>query len=318
MKSRRRRFSSGVVIHCYQRTVNGFLIFYTVSDYLVFFTILCTFARKFNIRLLKVAAMPDHIHLSLMASNRNQLAEFMCRYTSLLSKENNLVSGNKGQLFCRPFGSAMKIGEKSIRTNFIYVDNNPVERFLTKRAELYRWNFVAYAQSSHPFSPKLVLSRASGALRRAISEVKSVHASGDYLNYRILQRMFGHIASKDEKAQLVDFIISLYNVIDYEEVISYFGSYGEMLTADHASKGAEHDIREYYVGKTDAVYSAMTRGVLETGRFKDIHEVLTLSADEKLEMYGLLCRKTSAHPDQVAKFLRIPRGGKEVDNENII
>ena len=140
-----------------------------------------------------------------------------------------------------------------------------------------------------------------------------MHNKGCHLNYATLKRLFSGIESKDEKEQLVDNIISLYNVIDYEKAIEYFGSYEDMLEADRVSKGAEHDIRETFTGKTDSVYSTMVRIILNSGRFKDVHEVLTLPAEEKLYLYGLLCQNTGAHPDQVAKFLRIPRGGKAAD-----
>ena len=41
MKNDSRKFKPGVLIHCYQNTFEGYLLFYTISDYLVYFTILC-------------------------------------------------------------------------------------------------------------------------------------------------------------------------------------------------------------------------------------------------------------------------------------
>lgn len=59
MKTSQRRFSKGALNHVYQRTLNGFLIFYSVSDFLVYFTILCVVASKYHVRILMVSLMPS-------------------------------------------------------------------------------------------------------------------------------------------------------------------------------------------------------------------------------------------------------------------
>ncbi len=46
MKSRKRKFAPEGTQHIYKRTENGGLLFYTLSDYLVFFTITCVAAEK--------------------------------------------------------------------------------------------------------------------------------------------------------------------------------------------------------------------------------------------------------------------------------
>ena len=38
MRGRFRVFKAGQLHHIYQRTINGFVIFYSISDFLVFFT----------------------------------------------------------------------------------------------------------------------------------------------------------------------------------------------------------------------------------------------------------------------------------------
>ena len=52
MKSRKRSFQNNVLNHCYQRTADGGVIFYSNLDYLVWFTIVCTTARKHTVRIL--------------------------------------------------------------------------------------------------------------------------------------------------------------------------------------------------------------------------------------------------------------------------
>lgn len=104
-------------------------MFYSISDYLVFFTIFCTAARHWDVVVVKLCLMPDHIH-------------------------------------------------------------NSVERHLCTKTEEYRWDFVAYAVTNHPFSDPLVVRRASYAMKKALSVVKARYAEGKYLKYKLIQNLF--------------------------------------------------------------------------------------------------------------------------------
>ena len=44
-----RKVYPGEVHHVCQQTIDGVLVFYSVSDYLVFFTIYCTVARRLGV-----------------------------------------------------------------------------------------------------------------------------------------------------------------------------------------------------------------------------------------------------------------------------
>ena len=99
------------------------------------------------------------------------LVEFMSNVAIQFVKEYNRYHNRVGPLFSECFGSAPKAGLKLLRTAIAYLFNNPVERLLCKRAQEYRWNFLAYAASDNPFSDPLVLKKASRRLRRALKEV---------------------------------------------------------------------------------------------------------------------------------------------------
>lgn len=192
--------------HCYQKTKDGIVLFYSVCDYLVFFTLLCTVALRYDVKIIALALMPDHLHESIFAKSRYELWRFMQTLLSMFAKEHNVTCHRKGALFKSPFGSAPKTSDKKIRTNIAYVANNPVERHLSQSAESYRWTFLAYANSDHPFSKPIVKSRASKKFKQAIAIVDSNCAENMHLKYSVLKTMFSGL-NKEECNQLTDYII---------------------------------------------------------------------------------------------------------------
>ncbi|MCR5520149.1 MAG: hypothetical protein K6F21_07440 [Bacteroidales bacterium] len=249
--------------------------------------------------------MPDHLHNSSSASSKSELSAFTQNYTSVFAKEHNEVCHEKGNVFHSPFGSVPKKGDKMARSNLIYLDNNPVERRLSDAAEKYRWNFLAYAVSDHPFSERLVIREASSGMKRAVKQVRIMNENGRYLSYALMKKLFSHLTHK-EQLQLVDFIISTYNIIDYDGAIRYFGSYEKMLEATHSVTGSEYDLNEVFVGKNDSVYAQMTQLLLKTGRFKDIHDIFFLSREDRFHLLEFLNKKTDATLEQIAKYLHLP------------
>lgn len=301
----KRAFQKGIIIHCYQRSAGGGLLFYSYSDYLVWFSIVCLAARKHRITLLAVCPMPDHIHLSLIAWTARDLSAFMRDINREYAARFRSVCKISGPIFSSPFGSAVKYGAKKGRTNLVYVWNNPVERQLVARAEEYRWNFLAFATTTHPFSRKLIVRRARKAVREAVREIKCLYEKGRWLNHAQLKRIFSRL-SPQESHQITDFIISTYNTIDYSEAIKYFDSYQDLLIAVHANTGSEHDLNEVFIGKSDKHYQRMAACIMREVQPQDIHDILSWPTDQKFEIFQLLRRRTSAPGAQIAKFLHLP------------
>jgi hypothetical protein len=184
------------------------------------------------------------------------------------------------------------------------VDNNPVERRICERAELYRWNYLAYAASDHPFSEPFRMREASRVMLRAVRLVKDRHELGLHIPYGMLRRMFKPLGNKERK-QLVDIIVTTYSVIDYLASIRFFDSLDDMLTAIHSTTGSEYDLNEVFVGKDDSWYKRMVEIVMAHCDLSDIHEMLGYSSERKYGLFKLLRRETQATSEQIAKFLRI-------------
>ena len=304
MKSRRRRFAPEGTEHIYKMTKDGGLLFYTLSDYLVYFTITCVVAERMDMTLAALTLMRDHVHEELEVRRVKVMSDYEQTVNAWFAQEFNRSCGRRGPLFRHRYGSAPKRKESRIRDSFAYLGNNPVERKLCRKAIDYRWNFLAYARSPHPFSQPLVIRDASPRLVRAVKEVKTLHGQRNILNYRILGRLFRTL-DKDEVQQLTDFIISTYNVIDYGAAASWYGSFDKMVAAFDVNTGSEYDMRETFVGKDDRVYGQLAKAVMDRWKLNSIKEVIVWPESRKLEALDLLVRETGVLYVQIAKFLHL-------------
>lgn len=301
---RRRRFLEDEVHHIYQRTIKRFNIFYDLEDYLVYYTIFSIAARQYDVTILGLCLMFDHIHMLIKTEAKVTMSEFVRQVTCMFAREQNNEVGRKGSLFQARFGSAPKRGMKLLRTAIAYLFNNPVEKNLCSRAEEYRWNFLAYAVSSHPFSDPLIIRQASKPLKQAIKEVDLAESEDRHLRYRQLRRMLSKLDDK-ERMQLTDHIISIYNPFDYDEIIGCYGSYENMLTAINSNTGSEYDIKEERYRFSDMEYVRMAEILYTTEGIKELRKVTCLEMDQKMRLAELLNRRLSCGNLPIAKFLHI-------------
>lgn len=297
-------FGAGAVQHVYQNTHNGFLIFYSVRDCLVFFTVFMVAARSHRVRVLGLCLMPDHIHVLVEADCKEDLFRFVQHYTAWFTALWNARHGQSGSLFRGPFGFASKVTDKAIRSAVAYLFNNPVEKRMATRPELARWNFMPYAISRYPFSEPIRKEFAGFALRNALKEVDFACKASRPLSYITLDRLSAKLTS-EEQQQLSDYIISAYSVIDYEKAVSYYGSYENMVMAVNTAKGSEYDIKEEFLPGSDTVYSRMSALLIKEGIISDVDQLLLLPEERRLELLEPLALATGAGPRKTAKYLRL-------------
>lgn len=301
---RRRRFLEDEVHHIYQRTKNRFNIFYDLEDYLVYYTIFSIAARQYGVIVLGLCLMFDHIHMLIKTDARIRISEFVRQVTCMFAREQNNEVGRKGSLFQARFGSAPKRGLKLLRTAIAYLFNNPVEKRLCSRAEEYRWNFLAYASSPHPFSDPLIRGQASRSLKRAVKEVDLAESEDRHLRYGQLKRLLSKLDER-ERMQLVDHIISIYNPFDYDEMIRCYGNYDDMLTAINSNTGSEYDIKEDRYRFSDIEYIRMGDILRDTEGLEELRKVTGLEIEEKMRLFQVLRKHLSCDNLPIVKFLHI-------------
>lgn len=304
MKRPTRKFKADTLQHIYQRTKQGRLIFYRREDYLFYFTLFSVYAHKYRIKIAKLCLMVNHTH-SLIAAESNQLlTEFLKVVTSVFVREYNRDIERSGPLFEKQFGCASKEGGKKIRSCSLYVDNNPVEKKLCKVAEEYRWNFLAYYDNPYPFSSPITIRNASFHLRQAIKLVKSLSKASKSLNYATQRTLFTKL-DENEKEQLTDYIIQLYNVIDYSLMDNYFGSMDAFLISAHANTGNEYDMEEYWDKYSYKLFFKMIEITDKMGYEGQKRQFFKLTEEELARVIQHLYAKTKAPETMIAMFLHI-------------
>ena len=298
----RRGYCAGGVMHIYQRTVSGFNLFYTMEDFIVFYTIVATQTRKLKICLLGMCLMVDHIHLLVSPESLKQLSRFMSACSSLYVREFNAKTGRSGSLFEPRYGSAVKTDGKRTRAAIAYLFNNPVEKMLCQRAEEYRWNFLSYYKTSQQKKSdwRRFMSRP---LRRSVQIVDATFCKGHYLKHALLEKLY-HGLSDTEMQVLTDHIITRYFSFDVIKTCGYFRSYEDMVLAINSNTGSEYDINETHYCKTDAPYREIIKYLKKSG-IEEPRSLIVRNEDTKRHYLSLLRSHTSASVSQIRKFLHM-------------
>ena len=301
---KRRKFYRGATNHVYQRTVDGVQLFYTIEDCLVFYTIFATCAKSAEIKISTLCLMHNHLHFLAKTYTVQELSAFVDHYTAWFVHEYNTFVGRKGKLFKKNFGSAPKWDEKKLRSAIIYIGNNPVEKHFCKKAIQHRWNFLAYWNNDHPFSEKIIKSKASRELNKALKEVDLMVMLNRPLKYAQLIRLTRELSEK-EMEQFVDYVIFSYSPFDYDELASHFKSFDLMLEAMDSTTGDDYDINEPRDSFSLDSFNDMMRHMQKSMKRYEIRKVTALPLDKKMEILNELRLHSRASEHQICNFLHI-------------
>ncbi len=295
---------ANAVHHIYQNTLNGYLIFYSVKDYLILFSVISVVARRYGVQIMGLCMMPDHIHLIAYIRDPDRLRAFVRDYTGIFTKLYNRHYNLSGPLFNSPFGCVPKLIHKKIRSAIAYVYNNPVEGHLALKVEDHRWNFLAYAVKKHPYSEKLRIDKARWELRKALLTVKACKKERRWLDYTEMERVTAKLSSR-ELQQFTDYAILKYNCIDYTAAMAYYTSYEKMVLALDANTGSEYDLKEDTYAKDYRIYQTMIRGLCKTKGYEAMEQVLNLNRPDRKRLGRNIIHNTGATEKEVAKLLRL-------------
>ena len=297
----KRLFKKGYPNHVYCKGIDGNTVFYSIADCLYYITLYSCLSRRYRIRTNAFSLMPNHTHSQQEADDKRCFCNYNQELQSKFTIGYNNQHGRNGELFEKPFGSVPKIGEKYIKNNLSYINNNGAAGRLSEGVMDYRWNLMAYHDTDHPFSEKIVLNRASQHMRQAMKFIARLRKENKPLDYKIQDILFKGLNGKEAR-QLIDFIIVRYNFLDYRSVIQYFGSFENALLAMDANTGSEHDLKEEWEDYSE--YRAMTEVCQRSGyRMEDINFKL-LEKDDLLNLV-LILSSISKDKKKILRFLHL-------------
>ena len=300
-----RYFVPGANHHVFIKAIDGNIIFYSIWDILCFFTLYCCLARKYGIVCNMLCIMPNHIHSNERCDSYEKFVAFHHDLEVLFVKFYNQQHCRRGPLFLRPFGYSPKMVGKKLKDNFCYIANNPVVGHLCDNFLQYRWNFLAYADSTNPYSEKIPLSQESFRMRNALKLLKYYRSNNLPLDYTRLENLTKTL-SPDEVKRMIDYIISSYNCVSYESIASAFGGTVEMaFKSFKIVSGSEYDIPDDY--DDYSIYVRMAS--LVKGKGVDLRTCNFETMDLKnLNRLFRLLPSAGAGDRQIRKFLHLARG----------
>ena len=239
----KRKFTSRGYIHIFQITADHGICFYTAADCMVWFTLFCVLARKYDAHVLAVCIMLNHFHIEAHFPSQEAMAAMMQELDASFTRQYNRQYGLSGPLFKGRYGSAPKSKEQKVRDNVVYVFNNPIPKRAVARAEQYRWNFLAYMDSDHPFSSKVVIRRSTRNLLSVMAVIRGCRKRGIPLGYSFFNGVYEFL-SEEERLQVLDYIVKCFNVIRYDYLKEMWGGYEALCSALKVVGGAEHDVED--------------------------------------------------------------------------
>lgn len=145
MPRRPRVSTRQLVFHVLNRAVQGVTLFETAPDYELFVELLGEAARRFPVRILAFAIMPNHWHLVLQPLGDFSLSLFMKWLTGTHAMKWRAArsSQGRGAVYQGRYKAIAVQHDAHFLTVCRYVERNPVRARLVARAEDWRWSSAA-------------------------------------------------------------------------------------------------------------------------------------------------------------------------------
>lgn len=259
-----RKFYKSGMQHVFQISFDRGIIFYTDDDYVVFFTLLCCLAVKYGVRIVSFCIMKNHFHILGRFTSKETMELFLNALCSVFARKYNQRHHRRGQLFKKSFGNSPKYADDAIRDCLIYIYNNPIPKKATARAIEYRWNFLAYMDSKTPFSKPIDYSSLSEDIMSRMSVVNKLRGSGRYIDYNTFSTLVQGLDDGQYK-QIIDHIISVYNIIDYSYILSKWKTKEAFTEILQMVTGSEFSSDEDISREDYRHYEMMNEVVLKAG-----------------------------------------------------
>lgn len=283
---------------------DGSVIFYSSADCIVFFTTVMIYAARYGIRITNICIMRNHFHLAVYAARWEDISVFIQQICARYVRLRNAREGKIKISFMPGISRSDKYYDKDVRNCHLYISNNPVEKKQCAGAGDFRWNFLSY-QKVAPDELHVGI-HASKELKRACSIVRSGKKAGFPVGYNFLE-LYSKLLSNEEYLKLEDYIINLYNAIDWTEILHYYGTIENFKSVAAQTRGADFDMSEEKVREVYTHYDQLQKAAERLGFEGDdirIHK----PGFELFEAVRQVAYTTDADSREIARFLHLSEG----------
>ena len=293
------KFSRRNLLHMCKISSDGDIIFYSHTDFLVFISIVFSYASRYGIRITGLCIMFNHFHILAYAPDEDSLTLFYQQICAVFARFYNRRPGKVHIRWKRRSNISAKPSDKMKKTAYLYVVNNPVEKRYCKSASGYPWIFfgnVGY-ESSESISENLAL---------AMAIVRDAARVSRPLTYEFFNH-FEAVLTASEMTELRRYVISSFVQIDDSEVRKYFGSVDSFLHYSEVYSGAEYETEDDMTTECYAHYSSLARKLRSRGTWGNDLEIHSEGFD-RYELIRELAFETEASNAEISRFLHLPLG----------
>ena len=96
MRGHKRKLPADTFEHIYIRSINQFVIFFSMEDRLVYYTVFAVMAKRYGVTVLALALMFDHIHHLIKTISRELYGKFIGVTTSRFPQARKPSLGLRG------------------------------------------------------------------------------------------------------------------------------------------------------------------------------------------------------------------------------
>ncbi len=144
MPARNQKFAPGEVYHVVNRGALKITLFLTDHQYHVFIKMMHVYAERFNITVLAMCLMPNHIHLLVRVEEGGDLSRFVGNTCAQFSRLVNQYQRRSGTIFQGRFHASHVKDNLYLKTALKYIHLNPVKAGLTTHP--IGWEFSDYRE----------------------------------------------------------------------------------------------------------------------------------------------------------------------------
>ena len=197
---------AGVIHHVMNRGSRKGVLFTDRDDYLAFERLLVKARQIFLVRIIAYCLMSNHWHLLLCPQTAMNLSRFMQWVTgthaTMFRRKTDTVG--QGAVYQARFLALPIEGHFHLVTTWRYIERNPVEARLVKRAEDWRWSSASLLKRPCQPSRVRLLTMDAPTERLPSDWLKIVNGSFDDLVFKCMSHAFDpEVRARRETSPLI-------------------------------------------------------------------------------------------------------------------